>query len=88
MAGKRRGVLVEDVVSGSPAAKAGLKGGGGAAADLITKLDGKPLTSIDALTRSVSGKRPGDRLTLGVTRDGKAHTVTVRLGVQPAKLPG
>jgi S1-C subfamily serine protease len=63
-------------------------GGGGAAADLITKLDGKPLTSIDALTRSVSGKRPGDRLTLGVTRDGKAHTVTVRLGVQPAKLPG
>jgi S1-C subfamily serine protease len=91
-----RGVLVTQVVPGSPADEAGLQGGelppvvvngqsyvlGG---DIITRADGKPVESADELGDTVAAKEPGDELALEVQRDGDAERVTVELGRRPTE---
>jgi serine protease Do len=72
------GALVADVVSGSPAAKAGLKAG-----DVIVSVDGKPMADGDALTHAVSSKAPGTAMEIGVIRDGSQKTMSVRLETFP-----
>jgi len=72
------GALVSDVVSGSPAAKAGLKAG-----DVIVSADGKPLADGDALTHVVASKAPGTAMEIGVIRDGSQKTFTARLETFP-----
>jgi S1-C subfamily serine protease len=76
------GVLVISVVSGGPAAKAGLQGSGQADAsdDIITAIDGHPIATIDALTQYLDTKKVGDRVTLSVTRNGQHISVGVTLG--------
>ena len=74
------GALVADVVSGSPAAKAGIKAG-----DVIVSADGKTLADGDALTHVVSSKAPGRTMEIGVVRDGSAKTFTVHLESFPEK---
>jgi serine protease Do len=86
------GVLVVDVVAGGPAAKAGLQGSGQADAsdDIITAIDGHPITTIDALTQYLDTKKVGDRVTLSVTRNGQHLSIGVTLGnfqAQPAATP-
>jgi putative serine protease PepD len=88
-----RGVMLEDVVTGSPADKAGLKPGtspvvvegdtyqlGG---DIITKVGDTPVTSIEQLRDVIARMKPGDKLSLEVYRDGKKQSVGVKLGRQP-----
>ena len=88
------GVLVVKVQPGTAAAAAGVKGGtqttvvqgvplrtGG---DVITKLDGQPLTSMDQLAAAIAQKQPGDTATLTVVRNGTAQDITVTLGNRPA----
>lgn len=88
------GILVQQVYLGSPAARAGLKGGtvrdpetglvtGG---DIITAIDGQPITDANDLPRAVIGKQIGDTLRLTVQRDGQTRDVTVNL--QAFALPG
>lgn len=89
-----RGVLVTDVIPGSPAAEAGLKGGqtsvvvdgqtyrlGG---DVITRIDDETVETADEVQELVTSSDPGDELTLGIERDGSEQTVTVTLGLRPA----
>ena len=73
------GAKITKIVSGSPAAKAGLKVG-----DVITALDGKSIASADDLTSAVTNAQPGDKVTLTVRSGGTTKHVTVQLGVQPA----
>jgi S1-C subfamily serine protease len=89
-----RGVVVAAVEKGSPAARAGLKGptrratingvtaflGG----DAIVAVDGKPVADSAALQNAVSLHKPGDRITLTVSRNGKGRIVDVTLGNVPA----
>jgi len=91
------GALVAAVAPGSPAAKAGVKGGsttvtiqglqftvGG---DVITAIDGKPVTSTDDLAQAIGTHKPGDTITLTkVTRQGATSTVKLKLGTRPANL--
>ena len=56
------GVLVAGVLSGLPAAKAGLTAG-----DTITSLDGKSIASRSTLSSVILGLHPGDAATLGWT---------------------
>ena len=88
------GVLVGSVKPGSPAAKAGIEGGttqvvvagesyqlGG---DMIVSVDGKPVTTVDALRAAITAHMPGDTVELGVVHaDGSKGKVEVELGRVP-----
>jgi putative serine protease PepD len=75
----RAGALIGAVRVGSPAATAGLRAG-----DLVTAVDGEKLLDAGDLTAAVNAHRPGDTITLVVSRDGASRTVTVVLGSRPA----
>ena len=72
------GVLVTEVVEGSPAAGAGLLAG-----DVIVKVGDAEVTSPDALHEAMSGSKAGDDLTLQVLRKGSRMAVTAKLGEMP-----
>jgi S1-C subfamily serine protease len=67
-------VKFADVSAGSPAAKAGLLAG-----DIMTQFDGKPIQNLYDFTYALRGKKPGDVVSVKVTRDGKPLEVTVTL---------
>jgi serine protease Do len=69
---KAEGALVSDVTPDAPGAKAGLRTG-----DVITELDGKPVTDAGQLQMFVGQKRPGDTIHLEVVRDSKPMSVAV-----------
>jgi putative serine protease PepD len=69
------GAQLASVVSGGPAAKAGLQVG-----DVVTKIDGRLVTNSDDLAAGTRAHRPGDKVTLTIVRGGKTSTVTVTLG--------
>jgi putative serine protease PepD len=72
------GATVGNVVSGAPAADAGLRKG-----DLVTAIDGKAVTGADALVTAVDGHKPGDEVTLKVRRGGATNDIKVKLGTRP-----
>ena len=76
------GALVGRVVSGDPAAAAGLQLG-----DVITEIDGEPVTSSDDVAANVKQRKPGDRVRIEVRRAGSSQTLTATLGSQPAGTP-
>jgi putative serine protease PepD len=88
------GVLVVKVVTGSPAAKAGLEAarqqasGKGTSvfvgADAIVTVDGEPVSSTTQLSEIVALHKPGKTLELQVVRGSKSRTVDVKLGNAPA----
>jgi S1-C subfamily serine protease len=88
------GVAVRDVVSGSPASKAGLKGASGSTVvngqsyptggDVIVAMNGKPVSTDEALQNAVSALKPGTAITLTVSRGGSQRTVQVTLGRRPS----
>jgi serine protease Do len=67
------GVVVTQVGPGTPASKAGIRGG-----DVITKVDGKAITNPEELRDAVRAVRPGQDLTLSVARGGKSQEIKVR----------
>ncbi len=75
-----RGVLVFQVPSGTPAARARL-----AAGDVIVRFDGQAIESVEDLFAALRRKRPGDEVRVTVVRDGERTTRTVRLGELPAR---
>jgi putative serine protease PepD len=73
------GALVASVLTGTPAAKAGLEKG-----DLITSLAGTTVTSDDDLAGVINSHKPGDTISVTYQRGGKTHTVSVKLTTRPA----
>jgi len=71
---KAAGALVSEVEPDAPGAKAGLRTG-----DVITELDGKPVTDAGQLQMMVGQKRPGDTIHLRVVRDSKSMSIPVKL---------
>jgi S1-C subfamily serine protease len=83
------GVLILEVVPGSAAAQAGLRGGqsvnetlprGG---DVITKVDGQPVQDLGQLTEQLQGHQPGVEVTLTIVRDGREQEVKATLQAWP-----
>jgi len=72
MYGGGKGVVVQDVTPGGPAAQSGLKGG-----DAITSVGGKAVTNGDELVAEVSSHHPGDKLKIGYLRNGKQEETSV-----------
>lgn len=95
LARDRTGVLIQTLVSGSPADKARLRGGyktvtlergntvtlGG---DVIIAADDRPVKDIDGLVAALGEKTPGDTVTLTILRDGEQLDMPVILGVPPS----
>jgi serine protease Do len=72
MYGGGKGVVVQDVTPGGPAAQGGLKGG-----DSIVSVGGKSVTTGDELVAEVSAHHPGDKLKIGYLRNGKQEEATI-----------
>ena len=70
----QRGAFVSQVMANSSAAKAGIKAG-----DVITSLNGKPISSFAALRAQVGTMPVGSKISLGLLRDGKPVTVNLEL---------
>jgi len=68
------GALVSDVEAGSPAAKAGLRQG-----DVVTAIDGTPVTDANLLRNRIAATTPGRSVTLDVRRDGRTEQVRATL---------
>ena len=86
-----KGALVQQVVPGGPAARAGLRAGstqtdsglviGG---DLIVKVAGKQISKPDDVAAAIASHKPGDKVQVQFYRDGKLRTATITLGNRPA----
>ncbi|MBI2461140.1 MAG: DegQ family serine endoprotease [Candidatus Rokubacteria bacterium] len=76
----RSGVLVSDVMPGSPA-----EGGGLRAGDLIVAYGEAPVTDVPTLQRLVAATAPGQLARITVVRDGGRETLAVTIGEQPAE---
>jgi len=76
----RSGVLVSDVMPGSPA-----EGGGLRAGDLVVAYGDTPVTDVSTLQRLVAATPPGQLARITVVRDGGRETLAVTIGEQPAE---
>ena len=70
----QRGAFVSEVLPNSGSARAGIKPG-----DVITSLNGKPLSSFAELRSRIATTEPGTKVKLGLLRDGKPQEVEVTL---------
>ncbi|MEW5961359.1 MAG: PDZ domain-containing protein, partial [Chloroflexota bacterium] len=86
-----KGALVGRVISGSPADKAGLRGGtreelgintllGG---DVIIAIEAEEIRDFDDLITFLSRRSVGDTVTLTIIRNGQEQSVELTLGPRP-----
>jgi S1-C subfamily serine protease len=98
----KSGALVQSVQKGTPAEKAGIKGGtvsgsteGGQVAvggDIVVSIDGRAIAGSEDLANDISAKKPGDTISVGLLRgNGKGgyehKTVSVKLASRPNSVP-
>jgi S1-C subfamily serine protease len=94
----KSGALITDVVSGSPADKAGLKGSTGettfqlqhikTGGDVVIAVDGKPVFQNNDLSELIALHKPGDTVKLDILRGGQHAQVDVTLDSRPADVSG
>jgi hypothetical protein len=68
------GVKFADVREGSPASKAGLRGG-----DVLIEFDSKPIQNLYDFTYALRSKKPGDKVLVKVRRGNETISATVLL---------
>ena len=74
------GALVQDVLTDSPGARAGLR-----TYDVIVAVDGKPVAGDDQLIQAIAARKPGSVATLQVIRNGRSLNVPVKLAERPPR---
>jgi S1-C subfamily serine protease len=92
------GVIVQTVVKGGPADKAGIEGGNTQATidgarvslggDIITEVNGKKVAGMDEVVSIINADKPGEEVELTILRDGSTKKATVTLGNRPASVEG
>jgi S1-C subfamily serine protease len=90
------GALVQQVTPGSPADKAGIRGGNIDASlngrqlklggDVVTAVNGRKVRSGEDLSNLIAARKKGDKVTLTVVRQGKEQQIDVVLGERPASI--
>ena len=73
-----RGVVIEDVIPGSPADKSGLKVG-----EIITRVANKPVNNIRQFALDLYAYKIGQKAEIGVLRNGQVTTVAVPIIERP-----
>jgi S1-C subfamily serine protease len=86
----QQGFLIENVVRGGPAEKAGIRGGNRSVlsglqelkigGDVLVAVNGNEVVNQTALNLILNRSQPGDTITLTIIRDGKKMNVPVTLG--------
>jgi S1-C subfamily serine protease len=79
-----KGVVIGRVFAGGPAERAGLRGtretpSGVALGDILTHLDGQAVTKADDLLTQLDRHKVGDRIVVGIIRDGHREEATLVL---------
>ncbi|MEA2123752.1 MAG: hypothetical protein QOI80_534 [Solirubrobacteraceae bacterium] len=93
--GAERGLLVQRVVAGGPAAAAGVIGGNRSVGlntgdelwlggDVVTRVAGEPVGSADDLREALDAHKPGESVNVEVVRNGVARTLQITLANRPA----
>lgn len=80
---KTSGSLVDDVLSGQPAMRAGIKPG-----DVITALEGVEVATARTLLDAIAKLKPGTAAAVTVLRDGKEQIISVTVGERPVSGQG
>lgn len=75
------GAYVVEIAEGTEAEKAGIQ-----PEDVIVSYEGKPVRSMDDLMLYVRQSQVGDRVTIGLWRDGERREVEMNVGVKPEDL--
>ena len=75
-----KGEFVQAVEPGGGAANAGIKAG-----DVVTKVDGKEVTSEQTLSYLVANTAPGSRVPIELIREGRRQTVIATVGKRPSE---
>lgn len=99
----KSGALVETVEAGTPAAKAGIRGGNleaqtgsgkvAVGGDIVVKVDGSAIANAEALSALIASKKPGDTISVEVLRatgsgSYEHKTVKVTLAARPNSIKG
>jgi Do/DeqQ family serine protease len=74
------GVIIAGLLRDGPGAKGGLRVG-----DIVQTLDGSPVGDTPKLMARIAAKEPGDKIELGVYRNGKVQNLSVVAGVRPVR---
>jgi S1-C subfamily serine protease len=92
-----KGAWVQEVQPGTPADRAGIKGGRGntrfqiqsyaQGGDIITKVEGKEIQDANDLSAAVAQFQPGQEVTVEVHRGGETKDIKVKLGERPLSAP-
>jgi len=80
--GDVKGVLIAEVVRGSPADKAGVKAG-----DILLSIGDKPLTDSTSMLETISSLPPGKVTMLKLLRNQAEVAVQVKVGKRPKPKP-
>ena len=76
------GVEITLITEGGPSEAQGLR-----LYDVIVEIDGKPIGRVGQMQQAIAMKRPGDRISVGVYRNGAPMSVNIRLGEAPLQGP-
>jgi len=72
------GIIIMDVIPGSPAEEAGLE-----TYDVVTQFDEEPITSIDDFASMVTEQEVGNEVMLRIERDGEPQLIILEIGQRP-----
>lgn len=76
--GVKEGIIIAQIMPGSPADKAGLKVG-----DILVEIDGQKIVEVRDLQFRIMRTQPGKEVNLKVIRDGKEVGIKVKVGEMP-----
>jgi serine protease Do len=74
------GVIITEVITDSPAERAGLK-----ESDVLIEFDGKKVKDVHQLPALVAAITPGTEVAVKIIRDGKQKNINVKLGEMPGE---
>ncbi len=74
------GVIIAGLLRDGPGAKGGLRVG-----DIVQTMDGSPVGDTPKFMARIAAKEPGDKIDLGVYRNGKMQSLSVQAGLRPVR---